>query len=313
MEIVISTDNNYIMPTGVLMTSICENNKDEKIRFHILIDESVTVKSKESLNRIAEGYGKQIVYYLMAKSLFDGFPVGRDGLPVSAYYRLAIAKILSENIDKVLYLDSDIIVRHSLKELWETDIQNYAIGCVTDVCNDDIKVYNRLKYSNLEGYFNSGVLLINLRYWREHCIDKQLVTYLRNNIDKIVNSDQDILNYVLRKEKFKLPLKYNVQHGFFLKEAPLSWEYDVEVNSAIKDPYILHFTDRANNKPWVKGCRHPYKQEFFKYKALTQWASVPVKTYNIFFKTKLYKFFQLFGIEICKYSKSEYKTLDSLQ
>ena len=305
MEIVISTDNNYVMPTGILMTSICENNRDEQIRFHILIDESVSVKSKKSLSRIADGYGMQIMYYLMDKSLFDGFPVGREGLPVSAYYRLCVAEILPQNINKVIYLDCDIIVMHSLRNLWNIDLNNYAIGCVTDVFNDDISKYNRLHYPKSYGYFNSGVLIINLNYWRESNAGKKFVEFVKQYPERILHSDQDVLNYVFREKKLNLPLNYNIQHGFLVEDHPLlSWEFDKEIKEAVKDPCIIHF--EGNSKPWIKGCKHPFKNEFIKYKNMTEWANLPLKKKKIKFKSIIIAIFRKLGI-INKPKHTSYK------
>ncbi len=279
MDIVICTDNNYVMPAGVLICSICENNKTEKIKFHIIGDNTLSEKNKQSLLEEIQHYHQEVSFYCADSSLNYLLPVGHKDqlqhITVAAYYRLFLANILPNEINKILYLDCDIIVRYSLKELWDTDITNYAVGCVADQCESLILFYNRLKYPQALGYFNSGVLLINLAYWRKYNLQNEYLFFLKKHPDRVVNHDQDILNYILRNKKKALPLKYNVQNGFLCNQLQISWEYEKDLEEAINKPYIIHYLDRI--KPWMKGCDHPFKSEFFKYRQLTQWKNTPLQ------------------------------------
>ncbi|MGI6220004.1 MAG: glycosyltransferase family 8 protein [Bacteroidaceae bacterium] len=278
MDIVICTDNNYVMPSGVLICSICENNKTEKIRFHIVGNETLSDESKQSLSEISGSYHQEIHFYCADDSLNSLLPVGKERQPkhitVAAYYRLFLASILPANIDKVLYLDCDIIVRHNLNELWNTDITDYAVGCVTDGSDGLISYYNRLRYPQFLGYFNSGVLLINLAYWRRYKVQDESLDFLKKYPERIQFHDQDVLNYVLREKKKALPFKYNVQDGFLREKLDLSWEYEEELEEAIRDPWIIHYC--GGKKPWTKGCTHPFKSDFFKYRQLTKWRNRPL-------------------------------------
>ena len=78
MEIVCSTDNNYVMPTGVMICSLCENNHDEQIRFHILSSD-ITDANKASLERITSGYGQRIEFHKINDADLADFPIGREG------------------------------------------------------------------------------------------------------------------------------------------------------------------------------------------------------------------------------------------
>lgn len=180
MDIVIATDNRYVMPACTMLYSICINNRESSINFHAIIDSSFTERSKESILRILEPFKRNISYHIINSDSLKECPVGRDGLPASAYFRLFVSDIFPKEIKKLLYLDCDIIVRHSLKDLWNYDIKDYAIGCVPDMYTDDISPYNRLKYLPQDGYFNSGVLIINLEYWREHNVKELFIDFIRN-------------------------------------------------------------------------------------------------------------------------------------
>ena len=279
MDIVICTDNNYVMPAGVLICSVCENNKTEKIRFHIVGDKELLEENKKSLTDEVQRYHQEIFFYVIDSSLNSSLPVGQKGqsqhLTIAAYYRLFLGSVLSTTIDKVLYLDCDIIVRSSLNELWNTDLTDYAVGCVTDQNEGLLSFYNLLRYPQSLGYFNSGVLLINLAYWRKFNLQGEYLDFLRKYPERALTCDQDVLNYVLRERKKALHLKYNVQNGFLCKNINISWEYEEELEKAISDPYIIHYVDGI--KPWMKGCDHPFKSEFFKYRQLTEWKDCPLQ------------------------------------
>lgn len=279
MDIVICTDNNYVMPSGVLFCSICENNRQENITFHVIADQSFSDENRRALLNIIKKYKKKICFYSIDSSILASFPIGQKDQPIhitlAAYYRLYLAELLPKNLNKVLYLDGDIIVRGNLSDLWETDIKNYAVGVIPDQKEGLINSYNRLKYPQRLGYFNSGVLLINLDYWRKNNILNDFLSYVKVNYQSLKYHDQDILNFIFRNQKLRLPIKYNLQNEMLFKEPNISWKYEDELNEAIQNPIILHFTSRL--KPWNRGCDHPYKNQFFKYQKLTQWKDIPLQ------------------------------------
>ncbi len=270
IDLVVSTDHRYIMPTGVLIHSVCKNNMDQDVRFHVIVDESVTKEDREDIRVVA---GRNTVrFYDVDSRSFSTMPLA-PGLSPATYYRLLIPHILPGDIRKVLYLDSDIIVRHSLLPLWETDINRYAIAAVTDVDEALIEKYNRQKYSPSLGHFNAGVLLINLDYWRENNIHSEIELYIKTHVEDIRFADQDILNYVLQKRKITLPIKYNTQTCFLWvldKVRYDYWKYEKEVLEARKDPVIIHYSN-ADCKPWMEDCIHPFSSSFFKYQNETKW------------------------------------------
>ena len=268
IEIAAGTDHRFIMLIGVMMHSVCRNNNDLDVHFHVIVDESVTEEDKQDLRDVTTGMSIQ--FYTVDSRLFSSMPL-LENLTSVAYYRLLLPKILPQNIHKVLYLDGDLIVRHSLLPLWETDIDGCALAAVTDTSESDIVIYNRLRYSPSLGYFNSGVLLINLDYWRANNIDDEIESFIKNHLNRVYYPDQDILNYVLREKKKTLPIKYNTQTCFlWVPERGLYdyWKYEKEILEAREDPIIFHYTCI---KPWIEGSNHPYKSTFVKYQDETKW------------------------------------------
>ena len=275
MDIVFSTDTHYIMPTGVMMTSVCINNKDTDITFHALIDESVTNKQRQQLEDvIADNSRHHIAYYIMNASQFAMLPkLGEVKLHITqaTYYRLFLTEILPADIEKVLYLDGDIVVTGSLSELWNTNLDDCAVGGVADM-SEAIQEYSRLGYPSDYGYFNAGVLLISLRYWRENEIVDTFRKIMVETPERIKFHDQDVLNISFFNSKKQLSLKYNVQNGFLYKKE--FWQidcqkYEQSVMEAVRQPVIIHYSARI--KPWFVDCENPLKGEWVKYYKKTQW------------------------------------------
>ena len=156
--------------------------------------------------------------------------------------------------------------------------------------------YSRLNYPQSLGYFNAGVLLINIEYWREHNLQDVFWNYMKENIDKLKQHDQDVLNYTCRDCKVNLPFIYNSQDGFGYNRAYFDVKkYAQELPQALTAPVILHFTA---NKPWEKECDHPYKNEFFKYQNLTPWKGMPLIAAKVPLtkKQKFVRFLRALGV-----------------
>lgn len=160
LHIAVCLDSGYVMPTGVMMYSVCVNNPEVDIDFHVLVDESVTkIDQQDLIDTVQSFHGKRVLFYSVKSIITQRFPLIKQRLTRAAYYRLFLSDTLLPAIEKVLYLDCDTIVRHSLLRLWNTDLTGYAVGVVMDVSDGDIRIYNRLRYPFTKGYFNSGVLL----------------------------------------------------------------------------------------------------------------------------------------------------------
>ena len=278
MDIVACTDKWFVMPTGVMMYSVCVNNPDVDINFHVIVDDNVTSEDQHDLEDVVKSFNnKSACFYSFNDVYDDAFPSGRDlyYITKTTYFRLFIDVLLPSNIEKVLYLDGDIIVRHSLLPLWEVDLGNHAIAAVIDGMEGNAEFYDRLKYPPYLGYFNAGMLLINLKYWRNNHVIKEFRQYMENHSDSIMYHDQDVLNVTFREKKLQLPIKYNMQH-VFLTKAPLYdyLKYEQEVLDARQDPIIIHFT--GPYKPWDKyqRCPHPFRSTFYKYQNQTKWKGV---------------------------------------
>lgn len=277
IDIVACTDRRNVMPTGVMMCSVCVNNPDLNIQFHIITDTDVTEEDCHDLAAVVAPYNRDSVhFYRIAEQVLENsFPQLDNKITRAAYFRLYIEDILPSSINRVLYLDGDVIVRHSLKELWNMDLSGYALAAVPDMREGSTDRFEGLGYSKRLGYFNSGVLLINLAYWRQHKATKLFDGFMQNRCESIRYHDQDVLNYIFREQKILLPIKYNFQHGFLWKTSEYDGlKYREEVMETRKDPVIVHFT---GDKPWKYSYDpNPFRSTFLKYQNMTKWKGVMI-------------------------------------
>ena len=151
---------------------------------------------------------------------------------------MLVTKYLDEDIHKIIYLDGDIIVRKPLDELWETDIDDYALAAAPDMSERELSS-TWAPYPAQEGYYNAGVLLINVDYWREYDSLALFASFAKEHRNLVVRHDQDILNAVFHSRIKRLSVSYNFQHGFIERD---NADINKDVKSVMRDPAIVHYT-----------------------------------------------------------------------
>lgn len=273
MHIAFCLDNNYIPFCATTIASIFANNQVEKITFHLFVD-GITDANRGMMQEWINGIeGKGIRFYDLSEADFKDFPVGNAYINLTTYFRLVIQDKLPD-IDKVLYLDCDTIVNGSLSELWNTDMEGFAVAGVRDRVNDSIRLYNRLRYPMVVGYVNAGVLLINLKKWRECQVFDKAKELAKAMPEALKNHDQDIINILFHDNKLMLPFRYNLLEYYLYVEEwlYLDRKYYPEIIEACKNPTIIHFC--MPQKPWHYECINPFKELYYKYRKMTPWPEV---------------------------------------
>ena len=166
------TDSNYIRPTSVTVASICKNNYDVVVNYFIVLNGiEITDKRLSCLLQLTNKY-KNLVIRLIPVNSENLIPldiqekIGKtlisSRLTLSVYLRLFLAEILPTTIDRVLYLDSDVLCLGGVLPLYTANLDGIPLLGV-----EDIQSVKHTKRLNLSAYINSGVLLINLKYWRD--------------------------------------------------------------------------------------------------------------------------------------------------
>lgn len=261
IHIALNIDDRYVQHCSVLMASICRNNISKNIHFHILsislLKSNVTI-----LESLAKKFLAEISFYLINKERLTNLPT-TEKWSQSIYLRLLIPKMLDSNIHRVLYLDCDMVVRGNLDELWNTDLTGKAAAVVEDLHHFNAPMIERLGYDPYESYFNSGMLLMNLDYFREKKCVERIFEFMKSNMAILIHPDQDALNAVLHGQCVFVHCRWNYHYRFQVSylypQIFLSKDLDKIAN---RTPIILHFSER---KPWNMNCDSPFKSEYFYY------------------------------------------------
>jgi lipopolysaccharide biosynthesis glycosyltransferase len=180
-------------------------------------------------------------------TVFSGLPE-QGHLKLEAYYRLAIPDLIDAN--RVLYLDCDIIVNSDLSDLFKLDVDDFPLAAVKDPAFQPIR---ELGMREGASYFNSGVMLLNLKHWRTHRIAYNTLEYLRSNPEKIRYADQCALNAVVNGHYLEIDERFNWQTGHLFHS-------QIVTPQSISPPVIIHFT--GSLKPTNYLCESPYKDIF---------------------------------------------------
>ncbi len=278
INILCATDNDYVPYCGIMLTSLFENNKEAKIHVY-LMTETISDSNWARLQELTRKYSQNISPIIIDSRKLKDCPMHDDDyVSLATYYRLLAPQLLPQEIDKILYLDCDMIIDQSIESLYNTDIENYALAAALDEDYMNEGKYQRLEYTFEKKYFNAGVLLINLKYWRENNVTKRCFQYILGNPNKIILHDQDTLNAVLNKEVKLLSVKYNLQTAMLCRNTSLNTDTKLEIEKYKYQPTIIHYTGAS--KPWQKGSLHPYTKRFLRYKQLSLWSGHPLTKVN---------------------------------
>jgi lipopolysaccharide biosynthesis glycosyltransferase len=277
-NIVLATDNNFVQHCAVTMVSVLMNNTD--VHFWLLT-EGLKAENEQILTKLVNDHQGKLTFVKVEPAVLQQLPMPQDinlsHISVATYYRLFISSLLPKELIKVLYIDCDIVVRTDISELYQTVMDGYALAAVyqDDPLLTKNEVYARLSFPQEYGYFNAGVILINLEYWRENQIEMQFMHYIKKAFNRISMHDQDVLNAVLYQQTLPLASKWNMLTPFFLR---LVYDFSTEKSMAYKDsilktdrynPAIVHFVSRP--KPWEWECSHPFRKDYFYYLSFTPW------------------------------------------
>lgn len=269
IHILCATDNKFAPFCGVMLTSVFENTSDADA--YVIVSESISDDNREKFHLLESKYGVTIRFIDVDRNIFSQMPIGEERWPSEAYFRFVAPDLLPEEIRKVIYFDCDIIVQCNLHELWDIPMDNNSVLVVPDIA-----VYNKKLLGHLDGfysteYFNSGMMVINLDYWRKYNIRQQLFDAVLNNYEKVAYPDQDGLNLILRDTKRTLPMAYN-----FMPSA-LLWDFFSAFPAEIKNyvmtvkPLIIHFSGHLP-RPWhAQSYGLPFRSVWWEYVKKSPW------------------------------------------
>ena len=270
MNILCATDEKYAPYCGVMLTSFLENHKSFHTEVHIIVKSRL--KAEKKLKRLEKRYDVEVnIIEFPFIDVVSTIDICHEYLTVETLYRLFVTDILPKELDRVLYLDCDIIVDSDVSELFSMDLDGIsALVAVDTPWHTMVSHPKRLGYPEEKGYFNAGVMMINLEYWREHNISSQCYAFLKKNFRNLSLFDQDVLNVILLYSKKYVSLTYNFQHTAVLKEYYDLYDEETKAVVSSQKPKIIHYTTRM--KPWLLySYGGPFCAVWRRYKRRSMW------------------------------------------
>jgi lipopolysaccharide biosynthesis glycosyltransferase len=254
MNVVTATNNKYLRYAYVMLYSLFVNNADEQVRVFVLTSKTEELEDKErkALEKMAASYHGSITWVEVDQNRFPKEIPTNEQWTIEAYYRLMLIDILPEDVDRLLYIDVDIIIDKSLKELYETDFEGNEFCVCAEMISEgpfnDIR--NELfKESRAAGhrYFNSGFMLWNMNLLRTKYSFASYLELARNLQYKLFAPDQDLLNLMhWQQVKYVDEYRYDL-FARFASYHGVTYE-DVKNSCA-----VVHF---AGVKPWEGDFVH---------------------------------------------------------
>ena len=306
-NICIACDDNYAPHAAALIASIMENKQEADHPCFYVLSDGITESVRQKLDEMAHRWNFPLHFLECPDDAFKGLPTWRG--KYSAYFRLAIHRLVPEDISKVLYLDCDMIVATSLAPLFDTDISGKYAAVVAEAESSTFTSHD-------SPYFNSGMTFLNLEKFRADDIERKATELGKRRFSEIEFPDQDLLNELFAGNVVFMPLRWNTilypacyQRFLKVSKRRLAFTFE-ELVSATAEPGIIHF---AGVNPWKPLCAHPHRDLYWKYIRMTPFyaetlkkyrASWPSELYRRYFRIKLGKkniHVKLFGIDIISY------------
>jgi len=272
MIVAAAIDRAFVEPASVLLASIAKNGDIPDCSLAIL-GLGLNDADREILKRSCGAMAAKCFFVDLkqVEGRLKKLPVTLAVPSVVSYARLLGPDLLKDRCERILYLDSDIVVQRSLRPLLELPFDDYVAAAVPDQPgNESMRTYRveALKIRDPDHYMNSGVLLINADAWNRGGYTEKAFDFIADfKGSSFRYLDQDVANSILQNEWKPLPRVWNFfRHG----DEP---EFSLDQYS---DANIVHFA--SGMKPWVRNSRHPARELYLSYRKLTPFADKPLMT-----------------------------------
>ena len=248
MNILIATNNEYVRFAMVMLYSLFKHNNcdmDIYLPYNDLSEESL-----KKLSVFIENYPGKKLIPLKLSADFDKKVESHNGISIETYYRILVINLLPKEIERILYLDVDMVVQGSLRELYDTDISGHPFVVCEDILGilNDFHEANKFRMNIPENYsyFNAGVMLFNLNYLRETDEANKIIEKIYSDYERYEYNDQDVLNELYYDKLKWAPWdKYNCPPAIYwldqeaLKKGKVSFASYSELRVVSSQPELL--------------------------------------------------------------------------
>jgi lipopolysaccharide biosynthesis glycosyltransferase len=275
VTVVTLADERYALALAVLGRSLCDTTEATRPLTLVVVDGGLTEDTKRHLldswdldrlnvRFVAPQFGSERV-----------LPVwGR--LPALTYVRIFLPLLVPDDCQKAVFLDSDVMVRHDIADLWGLDLGGHHLLAVQDPAvpfvssRDGLRRFAALGIPQHHPYFNAGVMVVDVARWRESHVSERVMDFIHRHANELNYCDQDGLNAVLWQDWNGIDCRWQVQPRFMTRRLPLPHLDDDERRRAAEDPWIVHFSGRL--KPWIYSGSTSLDRLFHDYLGKTWWS-----------------------------------------
>lgn len=265
-------DRNFLYGCGISIASLLKTNSDISFSFHVFTDYFDDEQSR-LFKALAEQYKTSIKIYLVDCEQLKSLPSTKNW-SYATYFRFIIADYFSNQLERMIYMDADIMCQGSLRPLLDIQFEYDQVAAVVPE-RDSVWWQKRADALGIpsiaSGYFNAGFLVLNLVNWSKFDISTKAMELLSQDSVKAKLSylDQDILNMLLTGKVIYLDGKYNTQYSI---------NYELQKgkkeNPITPDTVLIHYI--GPTKPWHEWASYPTAQSFVDAKNASPWKDIPL-------------------------------------
>ncbi|MDO4529328.1 MAG: glycosyltransferase family 8 protein, partial [Lachnospiraceae bacterium] len=300
LNVLYQTDDNYAAIAGVSMTSLFRTNSHMDEIHIYLLDSGISEENLQKFSSLCSEYGRdlEVIDTAPLTEKIKSYGVGTFRNVYTVYLTMFVMNDLKLKGNRIFKLDADTIVEGPLDELLELDMKGSYLAATYDCTLNSYKEMVGLTPD--DRYFNAGIILFDQEAWINNRCQDQLVDHIHKCRTRYYLCEQDLMNVVFQGRIAYLPVKYNLNSGFYIFGAetsfklyqlnPYAFSSPEEVKEAMEHPVVHHLMGAMTGRPWEVKNTHPLKKEFQEILASSLWAGWtpnPVKRPAVF---KMQKF-----------------------
>ncbi|MEX2805644.1 glycosyltransferase family 8 protein [Streptococcus sp. H31] len=267
LNLLYSIDDSYVDQFKVTLFSVWQNATVKNMAVYVL--QKKLLHRNNEITDFCRQLGLAYFPVVIGEEAFEDAPT-TNRYPETIYYRLLAHEYLPEHLDRILYMDADILCLNDIIPLYRLDLSDKLFAAASHTSDTNIpELVNKLRLRNFEseGYFNSGVLLMNLELGRQEVRRQDILSYIEKNSLLLFLPDQDILNALYGHKTLLIPdqiYNYDARYNIlYFTRSSGKWDLDWVIEHTV----FLHFCGR--DKPWKKDYRGRYSALYKHYQHLT--------------------------------------------